>query len=115
MQLFGRLLLIIMFFSLIRMDYEVTHIIINVFGTILIVFVVIGYKAKLSALSLVIILSIFNVIQNPFWSVSSDKQAHTYDYYKYGFFQTMSVVGGLLYIVALGPGDASLDEHKKRW
>jgi uncharacterized membrane protein YphA (DoxX/SURF4 family) len=113
MQFLGRLLLLIMFFSLIRIDYDILHVITNVFGTILILCVAIGYKTKLSALSLVMILATVNVLAYPFWTLPSDK--HQHDFYKYSFFQTLSVIGGLLYVVALGPGDVSLDEHKKRW
>ena len=113
MQFAGRLLLIVMFLTIIRMDFHPIHMCINILGTILIVLVAIGYKTKLSAFTLVIMLSILNMVANPFWTIDSDKPLH--DFLKYDFFQTMSVIGGLLFIVALGPGGVSLDEHKKRW
>lgn len=113
MQFVGRLLLVIMFITLIRVDLSVLHIIINLLGSLLIILVAIGYKTKLSALTLVIMLTIINVFANPFWTIPSDRPLH--DFLKYDFFQTLSVVGGLLFIVALGPGGVSLDEHKKRW
>ncbi|CAF0881076.1 unnamed protein product [Brachionus calyciflorus] len=113
MQFAGRILVIIMFFTLIRLDSSILHIIIDILGTALIVLVAVGYKTRLSALTLVSILSVMNVFVNPFWTVDSNKPLH--DFLKYDFFQTMSVIGGLLFIVALGPGGVSLDEHKKRW
>ncbi len=113
MQFAGRILLIVMFLTIIRIDFHPIHMCINILGTVLIILVAIGYKTKLSAFTLVIMLSILNIVANPFWTIDSDKPLH--DFLKYDFFQTMSVIGGLLFIVALGPGGVSLDEHKKRW
>lgn len=111
MQFAGRILTIVMFFTLLRWDFSVLHIVNNIFGTLLILLVAVGYKTKLSASILIFFLSISNVISNPFWTLSSDQPLH--DFLKYDFFQTLSVIGGLLFIVALGPGGVSLDEHKK--
>ncbi len=113
MQLAGRILVIIMFLTLFNFQLNILHIILLLAGTALMVCVAIGYKTKLAALVLVVVLSLMNVFMNPFWTVPSNRIMR--DFMKYDFFQILSVIGGLLYVVALGPGGVSLDEHKKEW
>lgn len=113
MQLAGRLLVIIMFLTLFSFDFSIFRIAIFLVGSALMVCVAIGYKTKLSALILVICLLLMNIFVNAFWMVPANRVMR--DFMKYDFFQTLSVIGGLLYVVALGPGGVSLDEHKKEW
>jgi len=65
MQFAGRILTIVMFFTLLRWDFTFLHIINNFLGTALILLVAVGYKTKLSASFLIFFLSISNVVANP--------------------------------------------------
>ena len=99
-----------------------------VVGAVACVMVAVGFKAKWSAIILVMILSVFNILVNNFWTVSYGclakyrnanvtlqlHQNHPHkDFAKYDFFQILSIVGGLLLLVNMGPGQVSFDEKKK--
>lgn len=113
MQLGGRILLILMFMTLLRFNADAFTIFQDIFGLGLMLLVTVGFKTKLAALTLFFWLLIINLIQNAFWKIPSYRPLH--DFLKYDFFQTLSVMGGLLLVVALGPGGVSMDEHKKKW
>ena len=102
-----------MFLTLLRFEMSFFVIMETIIGTLLFGLITIGYKTKLCALVLVIYLTIMNFYFNAWWNVPSFKPMR--DFLKYDFFQTLSVVGGLLLVVSLGPGGVSMDEHKKKW
>jgi len=63
-QLAGRVLLIFLFVGFVFSGKW------SVFGFVACVMVVVGFKAKFSAIMLVVILSVFNILVNNFWTVS---------------------------------------------
>ncbi|CAA20699.1 Cargo receptor for soluble protein [Schizosaccharomyces pombe] len=113
-QLAGRVLLIFMFLGLLAKEgsgISWTRILVHILSVTACAMVVIGFKAKFFAAVLVLILSVANFIINSFWSVPRESPYR--DFYRYDFFQTLSIVGGLLYLVNTGPGKFSVDEKKK--
>jgi len=111
-QLAGRILLIFLFFGFIwQGKWTVARLFVSVIGLGACGMVVAGFKAKWSAAFLVILLSVFNVFVNNWWSVHSKHPQR--DFLKYDFFQTLSIVGGFLLLVNMGPGGFSVDEKKK--
>ncbi|KAH8238564.1 hypothetical protein KR032_010170 [Drosophila birchii] len=113
MQLTGRILLALMFLGLLRFQISVWPMIQDIITSLLMMFVVFGYRAKLSALILVAVLMVLNLYHNAWWNIPEYRPLR--DFLKYSFFQTLTVIGGLLMIVSLGPGSVSIDAKKKKW
>jgi len=113
-QLAGRILLIFLFIGFVfQGSWSIGRVFMSLFGLAACIMVAIGFKAKWSASFLVILLSVFNVFANNWWSVHSHHPQR--DFLKYDFFQTLSIVGGLLLLVNMGPGGISVDEKKKNF
>jgi len=71
-QLAGRVLLIFLFIGFVFAgDWSLGRVVVIVVGAVACVMVAVGFKAKWSAIILVMILSIFNILVNNFWTVSS--------------------------------------------
>ncbi|KAK2589781.1 ER-derived vesicles protein erv29 [Conoideocrella luteorostrata] len=111
-QLAGRVLLIFLFIGFVFTgQWSIWRVLVSLLGAGACVMVVVGFKAKFSATLLVLILSVFNLFVNNFWTLH-EHHPHK-DFAKYDFFQILSIVGGLLLLVNSGPGQFSIDEKKK--
>jgi uncharacterized membrane protein YphA (DoxX/SURF4 family) len=53
-------------------EWSFGRVVVILMGLVACVMVVVGFKAKWSAVMLVVILSVFNLLVNNFWTVSSD-------------------------------------------
>lgn len=110
-QLAGRVLLIFLFAGFVFAGkWTFWRVLVSLFGFVACVMVVVGFKAKFSATMLVLILSVFNLLVNNFWTVGGFQfptmselctdndgfQLHPHhpqkDFAKYDFFQTLSIV-----------------------
>jgi len=69
-----------------------------------------GFKTEWSALLLCGILFLSNLYMYPFWSIREGLR----DFYRYYFFQTLSIIGGLMLLALHGPGGISLDKGMKK-
>ncbi|KAG9246302.1 SURF4 family-domain-containing protein [Calycina marina] len=106
LQAAGRVLLILLFAGFVFSGtWSIWRVIVAVVGFVACVMVVVGFKAKFSAIMLVVILSVFNLLLH-------EHHPHK-DFAKYDFFQILSIVGGLLLLVNSGPGNLSIDAKKK--
>lgn len=113
LQLGGRVLLTTMFFTLLHGEPTPVRIASALVGAVLTGCVAFGYKARLNASALVVLMLVANVFLHPWWTLPEwDLQR---DFVRYDFFQLLSVAGGILLVAVHGPGSISIDDRKKRF
>eukprot|EP00299_Pterocystis_sp_00344_P009892 c4302_g1_i1.p1 GENE.c4302_g1_i1~~c4302_g1_i1.p1 ORF type:complete len:283 (-),score=43.93 c4302_g1_i1:39-845(-) len=116
LQFTGRVLLVLLIVAHMPFklaDLTFIDVIMLFFCGVLLVMVVSGFKTRLSALVLVIITGVTNIAWNNFWQLEHSHPER--DFFQYYFFQTLSILGGLMLLVAVGPGELSVDAQKKRF
>lgn len=103
------MLLIFLFIGFVfQGQWSFARVLVSLVGLGACIMVVVGFKAKYSATFLVLLLSVSNIVINNWWSVHANHPQK--DYLRFDFFQTLSIVGGLLLLVTTGPGGISMDE-----
>lgn len=108
----GRLLLVLLFLGFVfSSSWSFTRVCVILGGFITCASIIVGYKTKFAAFILTILLFVYNIFANQFWKYGAHDSSR--DFLKYEFFQTLSIVGGLLIIVNAGAGELSIDEKKK--
>lgn len=115
-QLAGRIMLVMMFVSWSILEWSTAslfEVVMIIFSSIIVIVVLIGYKTSIGALFAIIWLSLEAFIAHPFWLHPYHSYKH--DLHRYNFFQLMSIVGGLLFLLSVGPGEMSIDKKKKSW
>ncbi|POW12653.1 hypothetical protein PSTT_04300 [Puccinia striiformis] len=102
LQLTGRILLVVFFVGHAVMAYielssesfTILNLITVGFSVLACLLVTIGFKATWSAIFLVIVTSVVNVLSNDWWSKPKDHPER--DFRRFDFFQALSVVGGMI-------------------
>ncbi|KAI8870109.1 SURF4-domain-containing protein, partial [Ramicandelaber brevisporus] len=91
-QLAGRVLLILLFITnMFSGEMSFLRLVVGGVGLLACIMVVVGFKAKYSAMFLVLFLSVANVIMNNWWAIDFNPTHR--DFVKYDFYQNLSVVG----------------------
>jgi uncharacterized membrane protein YphA (DoxX/SURF4 family) len=113
-QLAGRVLLVLLFLGFIfNGEWNYFRMAVSLVGLAACGMVIVGFQAKWSATFLVSLLCIINMFVNNWWSQSHS--LYKRDFLRYDFFQCLSIMGGLLLLVSIGPGGLSYDEKKKEF
>lgn len=113
-MLAGRVLMIFLFLAYVATEhFTILGLIGILIGLVACTMVAVGYKARLSASVLILILLYRNFTSNQYWNFESGNPIR--DFLRYEHFQILSIIGGLLLVANTGAGALSFDEKKKNY
>jgi len=72
------------------------------------ILLVIGWQTRWAATAIFLFLIPTTLIFHPFWAVMTGKQMETIQ-----FMKNLSIMGGMLYVMAFGAGPLSVDNRKR--
>ena len=108
----GRVLMVVLFVAhLVLTKWTIGALLLSALSLVGCVLVVVGYKARFSASLLALLLLIQNFTTNSYWRLQSWNPQR--DHVRYQYYQTLSIIGGLILLVNIGAGKISFDEKKK--
>lgn len=107
-QLMSRCLVAFLFYSLMGNHWTFWRVLGTVLVAVPVMAMVFGYQARFSATVLAVFLTIANFVLDGFWSLDYGHPER--DFRQYYFFQTFTIIGGLLVLAEMGPGSMSIDE-----
>nr|GAT42732.1 predicted protein [Mycena chlorophos] len=94
----SRVLIIALFLGfVIQGEWTTVRIGVSVLGIVFCILVVVGFTPRVSSTLLVLLLSAYNVWAHGWWALDAGHPAR--DFLKYDFFQTLSIIGGLIMFV----------------
>jgi len=72
--------------------------------------VAVGWKARWAALAIFLFLIPVTLVFHPYWAVEAAQKMNQMNH----FMKNVAIMGGMLYIVACGPGPVSLERRTRR-
>ena len=72
------------------------------------IMIMLGWHARSAAIAIFLFLIPATVIFHPFWTIDASKATSE----MYSFLKNTAIMGGMIYIIASGPGPFSLDNNR---
>lgn len=111
MHLIGRVMVCSIIWRMFPWNLDPARMVLVVPTIALVACVLVGFKTKLSAIGVILMFTVYSVCYNfYFWFTY---QEATFYMLSHLVFQWTSALGGIVFVVALGPGEYSIDARKK--
>jgi uncharacterized membrane protein YphA (DoxX/SURF4 family) len=113
LHLASRVLLVFLYIGFVyNGPWSICRAAVAIVGFVACIMIAVGFQSKFSAIMLVVILSMLNLLVNNFWMLHPEHPSR--DFFKYDFLQTLSVAGGVILLMNSGLDiDGTKDDDRK--